>query len=463
MSDKDLFKDMIDDEKAYVPMTEKTPIEISGEAAESEAELEKIAPVEDSKVLKTRSMSKKALMTLVFIAVNVIAILLTIVMEFSGDKKPATSSEIFDRFAENWQWGVLAGSMLLSAILAESLLRFILLRTTLKRNLLLLSIKSTIVCKYYDNITPLGSGGQPFEVYFLRKKGIPIGIASGVPVTTYAIGRTAYVFIALLAIAIHGFGDTNIFIQVLCIIGLVINVAVPLSIFGFTVLPRFCTATARFVAKIAAKLHIVKNEETAFRSMVDSMTEYADCLRYFLQKSKINLFLGFLCSIGYFVALYSIPYFTIRLCGNHSVDWFETFALCAICYTTITLLPTPGGAGGAELSFRSIFQQFLSGGVLVWGMITWRIISYYSFILLGLIAIICQQIFKFTRAGRREEIRVARIKKKERQLKEKRRKSGLKPDPYMPITSTLPEENSESESKKPKEPELSGNGPKKPA
>ena len=113
--------------------------------------------------------------------------------------------------------------------------------------------------------------------------------------------------------------------------------------------------------------------------------------------------IGFLCSIAYFLAFYSLPYFTIRMSGNHNVEWGRMFTYCVICYASITLLPTPGGSGGAELSFRSIFESYLSGGILFWSMLSWRILSYYIYIFLGLGIIIYQQIISIAKGEKRKK------------------------------------------------------------
>jgi len=382
---------IIDTEVADVSTVSVRPLEINDEAKKVEHELENIAPTEEERVLTTKSPSKKILIAILFIAINLLAILVTVVMEFTSNKAPVPLSAVFSTFWENFGWGICAIVAFLLAIGFDSLKRYVILQSALKTRLPLTSLVSTIICRYYDNITPMASGGQPFEIRYLRKKGIPIGIASGAPIVGYAIDRIAYVFVSLVAILLYGLGNIeSVTIKVLCLIGLVANALIPFAIFFFTFMPKIADKFSVLIAKILHKLRIVKDEKAFIEKLTGNIKEYVNCLKYFTQKSKITMLRAFIYSCLYFVALYSIPFFTIRFSGHHDVAWGEMIALCVICYLSVTLMPTPGGSGAAEISFRSIFSTYLTGGLLFWGMLAWRIFSYYFFIIAGIVVIIIQ-------------------------------------------------------------------------
>lgn len=396
-------KKIIEEESAYLSsLKQDAPLPLTPDVARSEEELEKIAPVENKKALKTKTPSRNLMFALLFIVVNLLAIITTALIEFAGDEQPVPLSRVWNTFMDNWAWGLGAIGMFVLCVAFQAIKRNALLRSTLHKSLPIISLNATILCKYYDNITPLGSGGQPFEVFYLRKKGIPVGAASGIPIVSYAIDRIAYVFVAFFAVIAYGFGDTSTVIIVLCAVGLAVNAFIPFAIFFFTVMPRVGSAIAGFVAKIAKTLKLTKDEEAFKHKLTDNIVEYADCLKFFMKKSKRSMLFGFVLSILYFIALYSVPYFIVRMSGNAAVEYSQLLTLCIICYTSVTLLPTPGNSGGAELSFRSVFASFLSGGVLFWGMLAWRIVSYYLSIFVGLILIVCQQLYKFTERSKIE-------------------------------------------------------------
>ena len=86
--------DIISEDVAHVPgVAEEKPIEMSADAQVAEKELEKIASVDEGKQVKTKNTSKNFAMTLLFIAVNVLAVVLTLLME-SRDGETAPFSEV---------------------------------------------------------------------------------------------------------------------------------------------------------------------------------------------------------------------------------------------------------------------------------------------------------------------------------------------------------------------------------
>lgn len=406
--------DIISEEVACVPSVDnEAPIEMSAEAEQAEKELEKIASADgDSAAMKTKNTSKNFAVTLLFIAVNVIAVVLTALMEFSGGEEPIPFVQVWRSYIQNWGWMLGALAVVVVAQLFQAGKRYLFLRSTLNKKLPIISFNAALLCKYYDNITPLGSGGQPFEIYYLRKKGIPVGVASGVPLVSYALDRIAFVFVAFVVLITYGFGNISTVIKILCVIGLLINAAIPFALLFFSVMPKTAEKVAGFVAKIAKTLHLTKDAEKLKSKLTGSIKEYTECISYFIKKSKGRMILGFVLSILYLLALYSLPYFVIRMSGNHNISWGEIYSLCVICYTSVTMLPTPGNSGGAEFSFRSIFATYLQGGTLFWGIMSWRCFSYYLSIFAGLVLIIGQSIFKFTKSGKAELARAHEVFKR---------------------------------------------------
>lgn len=410
-------EELLEEDEIEFPVIEGQPMEVSEEAKQAELELKKIS-AGDGNAPKAASIGKKWAFVALFITINVAAVLATVVLEFTGETPPLALSAAWEVFLQNYPWLIGLGVLFVLSILFNAMKRYTLLKGTLNKKLPLISLNSTLLCKYYDAITPLGSGGQPFEIYYLRKKGVPIGIASGVPIAAYCMDRIAFVLISIIALVWQGFSSVPTTIIVLCWIGIVINAAIPTAILFFTIMPKVAHSSSRFVARIAKKLHIVKDEEACYNKICGSVLEYAECLKYFIHRSKTRFFFGILLSILSLVALYSMPFFVVRMSGITEGSWIKILSLTVICYMSVTLLPTPGNSGGAEFSFRSIFASFLSGGMLFWGMISWRIASYYLFVICGFILLLFQQAFKFTKKGKLAQQAVDEALKKEKMRRE---------------------------------------------
>ena len=343
---KNLTDKIIVEEDIKADIAEKT-IELNEEAVENEKEQAEAVP--NFKAPKAKNFSKKALLTFLFILLNAVAILATALMDFGGGREIAPIGTVLGTFGENWMFALLAVGMFVAALVFEGLKRYVLLRSSLKhKGLFALGVRTAIISKYYDYITPFGSGGQPMEIYYMRKKGVPGSIASGITIT-------------------------------------------------FSIMPKVGDFIARAVSKILGFFHLAKNTEKIRENAVNSMKEYASCIIYFFSKYSFATLLVFLFGMCYNIAIYSVPYFIIRMCGvpAESVDYFTVFTLCLICFSTITIFPTPGNSGAAEISFYSIFSSYLASlgaGVLFWGVISWRVVTYYLFIIVGIGLMIVEKI-----------------------------------------------------------------------
>lgn len=353
----------------------------------------------------TKSFTKKTLLSLLFILVNVVAIMSVALMEFGGQSDIAPIGEVLGTFKEHIVYGLIALGLFFVAVFCEGMKRFVLLKASLRHPRVLgIALSSAVVSRYYDYITPLGSGGQPVEIYYMRKKGVPGAIASGIAIMCYAMGLFATVFLTLAMLFWKGFLGVSPAIEGLAIVGIVFNVIMPLSILVFSIIPKVGEWLAKAVSKFLGFLHITKDPEAFRRKAVNGIKEYADCIFYFFGKYSFATILVFIFALLYNIAIYSVPYFVIRMCGvpAENIDYFNVLMLCLICYMAITIFPTPGNSGAAEISFYSIFSSYLSvlgSGFLFWGVMTWRFATYYLFIILGVLLMIIEKI-----VGRRKQV-----------------------------------------------------------
>jgi uncharacterized protein (TIRG00374 family) len=156
--------------------------------------------------------------------------------------------------------------------------------------------------------------------------------------------------------------------------------------------------------RLGAKLRLIKNPEVTTFKTLRNVIQNSKCIKKVAATPWLFI-VEFILSLGEALALTSIAYFTIKFFGwNDSLDgfmeWVCILQVCFILYSAISFIPTPGNSGGAEFSFAMVFASVGTGFVFP-AMITWRIISFYAFIIIG---------FLFLNAKKRAE------KKKARQL-----------------------------------------------
>jgi uncharacterized protein (TIRG00374 family) len=143
------------------------------------------------------------------------------------------------------------------------------------------------------------------------------------------------------------------------------------------------------------KLRIVKDPVGTTEKTLENIKQNANCLKG-LAKSPLTLISSILLSFSEQLALCSIAYFTLKFFGfdwqaTNIIEWVQVLSLCFILYSAISFIPTPGNSGAADLSFYLLFDTGLMigatkiGGLAFPAMITWRILSFYSFVVIGFI------------------------------------------------------------------------------
>ncbi|MDP2426213.1 MAG: lysylphosphatidylglycerol synthase transmembrane domain-containing protein [Candidatus Izemoplasmatales bacterium] len=327
---------------------------------------------------------RRVILSYIFLAINIIIVVIIGLIEFRGHAD-IRFREMVSTWMQHWPFLMMALFSTVIALLAEGLKYFFLIKKSTGQFRLFLAIKTAIVGKYYDNITPLGSGGQAFQIYTLYKGGIPSGIAGSLPISGFSMMQIAFFVLGLGSFLFNGHVVTDSVFRAFAFIGLGFMIFLPVSVIFFIVVPKLSTAIVSFFAKILHRLHLIKSPEKVVGHILKSVADFKVSMQE-LFTSKLTLFVTFALSILYQLALCTIPYFVIRAAG-YQVDWFDTVTLTLFVYSAIAFVPTPGNAGAAEFSFTIIFTVIASG-MMFWSMMLWRFASYYLFIIIGLIAMI---------------------------------------------------------------------------
>jgi uncharacterized protein (TIRG00374 family) len=145
--------------------------------------------------------------------------------------------------------------------------------------------------------------------------------------------------------------------------------------------------------KLGYKLKLVKDIEKERSYWTKKVDEMLGSIKYFNTHPAIFFSIFFLSVID-LICLTSIPFFVYKSFGGSGMSWI--FITVSTMYVTSSslLAPTPGTSGAAEASFYAIFNKIIVGGMVFYGLITWRIITFYSYMLIGILLLIYEAFFK---------------------------------------------------------------------
>jgi len=325
---------------------------------------------------KPRASWKKRLLTAAFILINVAVIAATALSEFSDGGNASRFEDVTVRYEL-----LLPALLLCVGALACEIVKYLLvMKKTCGYARPRIAAESVLLGRYYDNVTPFGSGGQPFQIYYLNKAGLGAAQSATLPVVGFL--TTQYAFILLAIVALFGFGGliASSVIRIGAYIGLAFYALIPTLILAFTFFPSVTTRILGAILTLLARMRLVKHRDKLAERIFGAIKRYSDCIRSLMHAHGL-IFLTMLLSLLYQAALCSIPYFVLHAFGG-TTDFFTCFLTTVAIYAAVTFVPTPGNAGAAETSFYQVFSS-LAGGRVFWAMLVWRFFTYYIFIFFG--------------------------------------------------------------------------------
>ena len=375
----------------------------------------------EKQVEKQRSRKKRWL-NFLFMAINIAIVAGLLIYQFNTDDAPVSLGELFT-FKINW-WFMLAALGVFFAIMLFDTLRIDnLVKYSTKRRRFYLSYKTNALGRFYDNITPMYTGGQPFQIYYMVKRGISGGTASGIPLAKFIIHQIIFSLLCVvLVIAQNAFIVTlNPYVLVACYTGLGLMVALAGGVLFLSVSKKVGPAITKGVLKLLSKMRIVKNYEARYEKVMGVVKEYTATVRFFFSNPKV-LIPNVIYTLVLLVLTYSLPFVVYCIFEPFNINmWFTFFTIAIVCDLSAAVSPLPGGSGLAEVSFAALAAPHFGPGVIVWAMLIWRFFAYYLVLLHGLGVILYDYI-----AGNKKIAPLLQRFKREDEAKENRRLLRLK-------------------------------------
>ncbi len=258
------------------------------------------------------------------------------------------------------------------------------------------SLKVSLVGQYYSAVTPFASGGQPVQVYYMMKDGIPIGYGSSILTVKFLVYQVVLSFYCAIAMALKFPSVMANYPQIiwLSILGFIINAGAILLIFLVMVNKAFVLKMALKLIRAGHRLHLIKDLDKSWKSVSAHLEDFhksAGFVRGNLKEVIIACFMTFLQLLFYF----SITYFIYRAFDLSERTILDTITMQAVLYLTVSFFPTPGASGASEGGFYIFFSMFFPKELLFVSMLIWRAVSYYSNILVGGAIILLDSLLSF--------------------------------------------------------------------
>jgi uncharacterized protein (TIRG00374 family) len=236
---------------------------------------------------------------------------------------------------------------------------------------------------FFSCVTPSATGGQPMQIYFMKKEKIPIPVATVILMIVTITYKLVLVVIGLgIVLFARDFLDLYLG-EVLFVfyLGLALNI---LCVAFMMVVVFHPFLAKRMMLKglgILEKLHLLHHKAERTQKLEQSMDIYNATAAY--MRGHIGMMLQvFAITFVQRSALFASTCFVYRALGLSGTSWVVVLTLQAVISVSVDMLPLPGGMGISESLFLIIFKPVF-GSLLLPGMVLSRGLGYYSELLLS--------------------------------------------------------------------------------
>ena len=334
------------------------------------------------------------LKNIIILLVNLLIVLAILFYNITQNKDFTPLSELsFD-----FKYLLVLFLIFIATIMLDTLINSSFVKSATGKRNIGLSYRSFAIMRYYDSITPMGAGGQPFMGAYLLNNNIQGTQALSIPVKKFLTQQFSWLIVTSFGLAYTIANGTKMSPLILgfSIFGFVVNLFLDLFILLGSSSEKITAGLSVWFIKLLAKVKIVKNYDAAVLKATNFMKGYQEIMKEFSDNKKqfiFTLFVGIIKNLLYF----TIPFFIYCCFKPIDTDLFVKFLTFTIMVElSACCFPLPGGSGMNEITFSVIFKEYLPDAVF-WAMLFWRLFSYYGLILQGILVMAYDVIPKKTK------------------------------------------------------------------
>lgn len=236
---------------------------------------------------------------------------------------------------------------------------------------------------FFSCITPSASGGQPMQIYYMKKEKISIPVSTVILMIVTITYKLVLVVIGV-GIAIFGRGFLHKYLEGILpvfYLGLALNIFCVTFMTILVFHPLLAKAIMVKGMKLLERLHLVKKKDGRLKKLEDSMDTYRNTAAY-LKNNPFVIVKVIGITFIQRMALFAVTWFVYQAFGLHGTGFWEILFLQAVISVSVDMLPLPGGMGISETLFLNIFSPVF-GGLLLPGMVLSRGLGYYGELLIS--------------------------------------------------------------------------------
>ena len=245
---------------------------------------------------------------------------------------------------------------------------------------------------FFSCITPSASGGQPMQIYYMKKEKISIPVSTVILMIVTITYKLVLVVIGI-GIAIFGRGFLHKYLEGILpvfYLGLALNIFCVTFMTILVFHPLLAKAIMVKGMKLLERLHLVKKKDGRLKKLEDSMDTYRDTAAYLKTHPRVIVNVIAITFVQR-MAMFAVTWFVYKAFSLSGTGFWAVLFLQAVISVSVDMLPLPGGMGISETLFLTIFTPVFDT-LLLPGMVLSRGLGYYGELLISALFTIVAQL-----------------------------------------------------------------------
>lgn len=232
---------------------------------------------------------------------------------------------------------------------------------------------------FYSAITPSASGGQPMQMMYMRRTGIPVAVSTVVLAIVTVLYKLVLVLIGLGVLLIRPARIMTCLepVEGFMYLGLVLNVIFIIAIIAVLFMPNLVRRMGKWVFRLVGKLRPFRDPGKQEARLERVLGQYQGATEYF-KTHPVVICNVFVITTVQRLLLFLVAWLTYKAFGLSGESAVVIVLLYAMISVAADMLPLPGGMGISENLFLTIFLPIFGETLILPGMVACRGISYYT-------------------------------------------------------------------------------------
>lgn len=312
---------------------------------------------------------------------------------------------VHDFNQSNKFWLLIGILLVLLFVCSESVIIKYMLRMFDTKIPLLRCIKYSFIGFFFSYITPSASGGQPAQIFYMKKDGIKIGYSTLIMVVIAFTYKLVLVLLGLIFIILKFSAMCNYMggLAWLIIVGFALNIIYISLLAMLIVKPSWMRSMGIKIVNMLSKIRLLKNTERFINKINRICDNYSLCANYIKENLWAVVKIMLITAIQR-VFLFAVTYVVYKSYGLTGTSFIDIIAIQTLIAIAVEMLPLPGAAGVTEGCFFTMFASVFGERYIKSGMLLSRGISFYVLLIVGAVVTLVAHLIMARKDIKKQEV-----------------------------------------------------------